>query len=372
MLSALELALAGRQPGLLRDSGLDGLLRAFRTLPRGRQKDALLSPAMSLWLRAVSQGLLRTEREALRTLLAKASHAFVAPLLRAGKEAPGGFSLWADAFGDVVFPGERFKIKAGTARRDRRLSARLSEGRLELACPGWRVRVTPRDFADRGEDFLPSGIEVANNEPLLTETIDHTSTANETFSGKRLRIVARRRPGELAAAREVIDRVGRYWPQYHREILYFVRLLIPIDGRKQWGGTLKPMLGAILFSFSGDWWVDMDNLIHETAHLRLNHYLEPFVARDEGYTPAPWFGVPRRPSVLLQAGYIYLLIIQGLRRAIRSPDRFDRRPLERRISFLQAGYPRYWRIVESLPLTPLGTALVRSCRSLASEAGLQS
>ncbi|MDE2313647.1 MAG: hypothetical protein KGL04_05700, partial [Elusimicrobia bacterium] len=220
-------------------------------------------------------------------------------------------------------------------------------------------------LSGRSEEFVPgSGIEVSAADPLLAETIRWTRSSTRTFTGKPWRVLPRRRAQDVLAAREALARIKRYWPREHRDILFFTRLLVPVDGNSQQAGTLKPMLGGVFFPFSPHWWVNMENLIHEAAHLRLSYHglLGGFTRGDEGYVRSPWSRVPRRPSIVLQAGYIYLLAAEGLLRALDSGDRFVREPLIRRAERLLAGYPGYWKLAGRIPLTPLGESLVEACR----------
>ena len=380
-LRAMEMLVRGAAPAAARDTGFEALMRGFWLLPAPVQERLLLSPAMSRWLFTIGCRLPPeggTSRE-FSVLLGKISHALTPALLE--KDLLGGepFRLWGDDRGDVRFAGARVKVALGSRAAGRRLTAQAGPGGLSLRTPGLTARIPLADLSRAFKGSLGhsgfirpdeardprSGISFDSSEPLLLEVLGRTEVQNNVYLRQTLGAEPIDGRTHRAAFLDALALLKSVWPEEHREVLSFANLVIPVDGRLHLNGSLTHLQGTMLFSPRPHRWQNLEFIIHETVHLKMNLIRElfPLLRGRDRYLRSPWTGVPRLASVLLEAGCIYLLVACGLKRALDAGMAAPRRDVEKRIRELAAGFKPFWKLMGPVELTPAGRLFLESCRS---------
>ncbi|MFI5350157.1 MAG: aKG-HExxH-type peptide beta-hydroxylase [Elusimicrobiota bacterium] len=379
-LRAMEMMLLEGAPAAARDTGFEALLRRFWLLPGARQDKLLLSPALSRWLFTVGCRLHPGGGTAaeMSALLGKVSHALVPSLLEEGLLGRDPFFLWGDRGGDVRFSGAGVKLALGPRAAGRRLRAGAERGGLTLRAPGLAASI-PLDRLTRsfrgeldGSDFIRpdegrdprSGIAFDSSEPLLLEVLGRTEIQNKVYQRQKLGAEPIDSRAHRAAFFEALALLEAVWPEEHRDVLSYASLVVPVNARRHLNGSLTHLQGTMLFTPRPQRWQNLEFIIHETVHLKMNLIRElfPLLRGRDRYLRSPWSGIPRLTSVMLEAGCIYLLVACGLKRTLNAGMAAPRQDVEKRIRRLAAGFKPFWKLMHPEELTPAGRLFLDSCR----------
>lgn len=286
-----ELRWAGlhRFAQLLRDrlpaDDVAGLATCLRVLDEGRDDWAAIAlhPYYTQWWARLSLAMRAGHRQPVADLIPELSRFLVVSLARRGGLAGTTLTLPPARDGEVRFPGHRRHLRVPELAAGRRLTFRIEDGIAELSdghaavrahvCDLLNERATGTTGALSSRAWIPgTRIEVDSSDPWLVEYLELESITKPSPGRTRDDVVpAPVDDDDLRRLSGTLSGLATAWPDMHREILGYVRLIVPFASEVRAAFSNVAWHGAVFLRPTlADEAANVERLVHETSHLRLN------------------------------------------------------------------------------------------------------
>ncbi|WP_326953969.1 MULTISPECIES: aKG-HExxH-type peptide beta-hydroxylase [unclassified Amycolatopsis] len=245
--------------------------RLAAELDRPEWTDIALHPYYSYWWSRLSQAVAAGRAAEVTSLVPELSRFLLIPLLRRGDV---DLALPPPRAGELRFPGHRrhLRVEASGALR-----ARATNGELVLtghdAVPVAELLDEYRPGPGVLRPAIPgTAVELDSSDPWVGEffEVENVTAPSPGRSRDDLAPAA----ADVAAQTWLggaVDRLGRAWPEMRREFEDYVRLVAPFSSQVRAAFTNVGWQGAVFLRTTvHDDVQDVERLVHETSHLRLN------------------------------------------------------------------------------------------------------
>lgn len=248
-----------------------------------RWADLVLTPHYSWWWHQLGRAIHRRDARAVGDLIPELSRLLLAPLLRDGIRPDAPIALPAAVSGELRIPGSGGRLDVSDLTSGVRLSASITGDTLLISDASSvlefglaRFRADPRGVWN-GEgracaEVPGTTIDVDNSDPWIADFLAEEN-ATKPSPGRsrddmRLAALTGQDLRHLATSLELL---AIAWPQMHREVLDYVRLIVPFSSAVRAAFTNTAWQGAVFLRATMDDPVaNLERIVHETSHLRLN------------------------------------------------------------------------------------------------------
>jgi HEXXH motif-containing protein len=331
-----------------------------------------LHPYYTQWWARLSMAMRAGRQQAVSDLIPELSRFLVVPLARQCGLAGTTLTLPPPGSGEVRLPGHRRHLRVPKLAVDRRLTLRIEDGLAEISDGNAGVRVHVGDLLNErangaagslaSRTWIPgTRIEVDSTDPWLVDYLEQESVTKPSPGRSRDDVVpATVTDDDLQRLAATVSWLADAWPEMYREILGYVRLVVPFTSEVRAAFSNVAWHGAVFLRPTLDDQVaNVERLVHETSHLRLNLVMAHTPLHEhapDDILPSPFRAGPRPVGGLYHGAFVVTRAAVALDRIHRHSG--QERYAERIPILLAQVTTALDTLRRHARLTPVGSALL--------------
>jgi HEXXH motif-containing protein len=353
------------------DAGLQTCLRVLDDGP-DEWPSIATHPYYTQWWARFSVAMRSGHRQAVLDLIPELARFLVVPLARRGGLGDTALTLPPARGGELRLPGHRRHLRVPELATGRQLILRVEDGIVEISDGNATLRTQVGDLLEEratgstgvlaSRPWIPgTRIEVDSSDPWLVQYLEQESLTKPSPGRSRDDLApAEIDDGDLQRLAGTLSGLATAWPEMHREILGYVRLVVPFTSQVRAAFSNVAWHGAVFLRPTLDDEVaNVERLVHETSHLRLNLVMAHTPVHEhapDDVLPSPFRAGPRPITGLYHGAFVVTRAAVALDRMHRQsgqPGYAERIPIL--LAQVQAALATLHRDVR---LTPAGSALL--------------
>jgi HEXXH motif-containing protein len=298
-------------------------LDVFQALPPTERRWVLTRPHFhDFWFR-LSNAYKEGDSVGVRAVGLELCRFVVVPALRAGCFPQEGLLLPIDPDGQIPLLGGP-TLSAPRVAPMGEVPALQRNGQLVLGSDQ-RLEIEALLSDSVAPDLMVAGsIPLAAPDPRTSAYLREMNIVEPPYGQERGDVEpVRPDTAQRVALEEALHLLHRCWPEMHREVLEYVQLIVPFRSKFKDAFTNTAWWGAIFLNARFENPVlNLERLVHETSHLRLNLVVEVRrLFQDSGWatTAASPFRPGARPMIAIYHGaFVFIRVAEAMARAQRA------------------------------------------------------